>query len=128
MATDVERLVYQMSADLNRFEKSFNKARSIADRDMSAIERRHDRMNRTIATSGDRLSLSLRNSIAAIGVAAAVGEVQDLADAWTEAENKISAAAQATGQAAPTMQQIADIARTVFELCQQVGRALGACI
>ncbi len=110
MATDVERLVYQMSADIRRFEKSLDRATQKTDTETRKIERRFGRMNKSILNSTTSLGKDLRSALAGIGVAYAIRETVQYADAWTDASNKIAAAGVANADLATRMQQVADVA------------------
>lgn len=94
MATDLERLVVQLSADMKGFDKAMNRAIGVTERRTRAIENRFAKMNKNISTS---FASSLRAGVAGIGAALSVREVASYADAWTEAGNKIAASAQSAG-------------------------------
>lgn len=92
MATDLERLVVQLSADVRSFQTDLAKANGIAGRQARAIENRFRTMNRNV----DKLMSSTARGLVAplTGVAAAlsVREVLQYADAWTKAKNSLAVA------------------------------------
>ena len=60
MADDVDRMILQMSADLRRMERSFERGQQKANQTAGRIEGRFNRMNRNLARSGDQLAPWLR--------------------------------------------------------------------
>ena len=92
MADDVERLILEMSADLKRFEKGLDRATSVGEKRLSQIERRFEKSGQNMARSMSGAASNINRAIAGIAVAAAIREVQQYADAWTEAKNKLAAA------------------------------------
>ena len=68
-------------------------------------------MEKKVSAAGDRMSGSLRRSLAAIGVAGAIKEAQELADAWTASANKLAAAGVPMEKLASTQQRLADLSR-----------------
>lgn len=89
---DRERLILDMSADLKRFEKGLDRANSIADKRLTSIERRFAKMNSTVLAGTGGMAGNLNRLFATIAVGAAIREVVQYADAWTEAGNKLAAA------------------------------------
>ncbi|SIT74770.1 tape measure protein [Pontibaca methylaminivorans] len=111
MADDLERLVVQLSADIRGYEREMRKATGITHRQARAVEKRFTSMQRNLDGIGRRAARSLTAPLA--GVAAALGTRQILAysDAWTVAGNKIRAAAEMSGVAARSLEEINEIAR-----------------
>lgn len=94
MATDLERLVVQLSADVKGYQNALNRAMGITNRQARAIESRFEKMNSNINASFKGL---LTGSVAGIGGILGTREIVQYADAWTEAGNKIRAAAEIAG-------------------------------
>lgn len=110
-----EQLAIEVIAKLNALEKQMAKASGItakAYREMSQGSRRATRqmeddairstarINQALASTSARIGLYSRTAMASLGglgAALSVGEVASYADAWTEAGNKIRAAAASTG-------------------------------
>lgn len=114
MATDLERLVVQLSADIKGYQNALNRAQGITNRQARAIESRFAKMNSNINASFKGL---LTGSVAGIGAALGTREIAQYADAWTEAGNKINAAATSAGVQARSLSQLKDganEARTAF--------------
>ncbi|UXT89775.1 tape measure protein [Agrobacterium pusense] len=114
MATDLERLVVQLSADVKGYQNALNRAQGITNRQARAIESRFARMNSNINASFRGM---LAGSVAGIGGILGTREIVQYADAWTEAGNKIRAAATSAGVQARSLTQLKDganEARTSF--------------
>lgn len=105
LATDIERLVVQLSADVRGYQNALNKAMGVTNRQTRAIESRFQKMNKNISAS---FANSLRGGVAGIGGALGVREIQQYADAWTEAGNKIRASATASGVQARSLDSLKD--------------------
>jgi tape measure domain-containing protein len=87
MAVDIERLVLQMSADINKLEKANQRAVQGTSKSLKQIEDRFDQMNVRVSRSGEQMGLNLRNAIAGIGVTLAVRELEDYSNAWISLRN-----------------------------------------
>ena len=115
MATDLERLVVQLSADVRGYQNALNRAQGVANRQARAIESRFQKMSGNINRS---FQDSLKGAVALAGTAISATAIQQYADAWTEAGNKIAAAgsiAGVQGRSLSELRQRADEARTSFE-------------
>jgi len=113
-ATDLEKLTVQLSADTKKFENALNRMRGVTDKHMKAVEARASKMG---ANVGQSFQDSLRGAVALVGTGLGVREIQQYADAWTEAGNKIAAAGQSAGVQTRSLQDLrqgADAARTSF--------------
>lgn len=114
MATDLERLVVQLSADIKGYERALARAQGATFRQARAIENRFAKMNSNINASFRNM---LSGSVAGIGGVLGTREIVQYADAWTEAGNKIRAAATSAGVQARSLTQLKDganEARTAF--------------
>lgn len=114
MATDLERLVVLLSADVKGYQNALNRAQGITNRQARAIESRFARMNSNINASFRGM---LAGSVAGVGGILGTREIVQYADAWTEAGNKIRAAATSAGVQARSLTQLKDganEARTSF--------------
>ncbi|MBZ9943436.1 tape measure protein [Mesorhizobium sp. BR1-1-13] len=94
MATDIERLVVQLSADVTKYQSALNKAMGITNTQTRNIENRFKDMNKNISSS---FATALRGTTALVGGGLGIREITQYADAWTEAGNKIRAAASSNG-------------------------------
>ena len=115
MATDVERLVVQLSADVKKYENALNRAMGVTNQRTKAIESRFAAMNKNISAS---FSNTLRAGAAIAGGVFSTNEIMQYADAWTQAGNMIAAAAQSAGVQTRSLEDLrkgADEARTSLE-------------
>ena len=90
MATDIERLVIQMSADLKSFEREMQRASGISSRQARAIENNFRQANRQLDGIGRSMAGAITGPLAAIGGALSTREILRYADAWTAAENSLA--------------------------------------
>ena len=110
MATDLERLVVQLSADFRRFEGEMRNANGVANRQARAIEQRMRQMARNMDSIGQQAARSLIAPLAAISTALSVREVARYADAWTTAGNMMASASQISGMQARSLEGLNEIA------------------
>ncbi len=110
MATDLEKLVVQLSADVKQYERQMAKAAGITAREMRKIEKRAADMDRRLSNVGRNAFRGLLYSSTALGSALSVREVARYADAWTEAGNKLAAASQISGRQARSLEEINQLA------------------
>lgn len=110
MATDLERLVVQLSADFKSFEKGLARAQGVSNRQFNAIEARARKLNTNLDSIGRQAANSLIAPLSGIGAALGVREIARYADTWTEAGNKIRAAAQIAGVSTRSLDVLKDSA------------------
>jgi len=110
MATDLEKLVVQLSADIKGYEREMRKATGVTNTQARAIERRYTQMGQNLDRIGSSAARSLIAPLAAVIAGAGVREVARYADAWTSAGNKVKAAAEIAGTAARPLEAINEIA------------------
>lgn len=111
MATDIERLILEVSATSKGLERGLNAINKKIDASTAQGERRFKRMNKNILMSTSSMTRDLGSALAAVGVAYATREVVAYADAWTRGKNALSAAGIESERVAATQGRIADIAR-----------------
>ncbi|HWM81640.1 MAG TPA: tape measure protein [Pseudolabrys sp.] len=85
MATDLEKLVVQLSADIKGYENALNKAKAATNRQMRSIEKRHRQSVDVVAASMGKIG-------AALGGAAALKSAQQLIDTSTRIDNALKVA------------------------------------
>lgn len=110
MATDLEKLVVQLSADIKGYEREMRKATGVTNTQARAIERRYTEMGQNLDRIGSSAAQALIAPIAGILAGASAREVIRYAETWTNAGNQIKAAAQIAGTAARPLEGINDIA------------------
>lgn len=107
MATDLERLIVSLEANVRGYERELRRAREQTDRASRDIERRLEGMSA-------RVNSIMSTSAKAIGALTtsflSVNALKGYADAWTEAGNKIAAAGEEGAIAAKRQSELADIA------------------
>lgn len=84
MATDLEKLVVQLSADIKGYEREMRKAVGVTNRQARDIEKRFQLMNRNLDGIGKSAARSLVAPFA--GIAAALGgrELIRMTGEWTD--------------------------------------------
>lgn len=92
MATDIEKLVVQLSADVKQYQREMQRAQGITNSQARAIENRYRQMDRRMAAIGQSAARSLVVPLAGIAAAISVREVLQYADAWTSAKNSLAVA------------------------------------
>lgn len=114
MATDLERLVVSLEANITKFEREFRRAREQTDAGARAIEKRTEemstRIDKIMSTSAAAISSGFSKIGGLIGSALSVSALKGYADAWTEAGNKIKAAGEEGSVAAKRQSELTDIA------------------
>lgn len=89
MATDLERLVVQLSADFKKYENALNKAMGVTNRQARNIERRFQAMNKNLSSQFTALGGSLAKVFA---IAGGVRGAQTLIDTSTQIQNALKVA------------------------------------
>jgi hypothetical protein len=114
-ATDFEKLVVSLEANIRGFEKELQRSVGITDKNARAIENRARGLQRNLDGIMKNAGQSFVRPLAGIGAgltaAFSVREVQQYADAWTVAGNKIAAAGQVAGRQGRSLEGINEIAR-----------------
>ena len=110
MATDLEKLVVQLSADIKKFEKEMERARGVTNKQAAAIEARWRKLNANMDSIGRNAARSFIVPLSGISAALSVREVTRYADAWTVAGNKIASASQISGMQARSLEGLNVIA------------------
>ncbi|OLP44158.1 tape measure protein [Rhizobium oryziradicis] len=92
MATDVEKLVVQLSADIKSYQREMQKAAGITNRQARAIEDRYKQMDKRLAGFGSSAARGLIAPLTGVAAAISTKEVLAYADAWTSAKNSLAVA------------------------------------
>ncbi|OHV84154.1 tape measure protein [Rhizobium sp. LCM 4573] len=88
-ATDLERLVVQLSADIRKYENALSRAQGQTNRRARAIQSRFDQMNKSISAGLGGISATATRAFAAIGGAAGA---KTLLDTATSIDNALKVA------------------------------------
>jgi tape measure domain-containing protein len=114
MATDLERLVVRLEADINKFTKSMEKASADGARATKKIEDDFARLNpklKSLLNESTAIVSSSFSKFAAVAAGALSAKaLLDYADAWQKAANKIAAAGEDASRVGPRLSQLTDIA------------------
>ncbi len=89
MATDLERLVVQLSADVKGYQNALNRAQGITNQQARAIESRFKKMNTALSASYAGLATSAAKAFALIGGAQGF---RQLSDSATKIDNSLKVA------------------------------------
>lgn len=89
MATDLERLVVQLSADVKGYQNALNRAQGITNRQARAIETRFASMNKRLSTSYSGVAAGAAKAFALIGGAQGF---RQLSDSATRIDNSLKVA------------------------------------
>lgn len=92
MATDLEKLVVQLSADIKGYEREMRKAMGVTNSQARAIENRYRQMNKNLDAIGKSSARALIAPLTGVGAALSAREVLRYADAWTSAKNSLAVA------------------------------------
>ncbi|EPE99536.1 tape measure protein [Rhizobium grahamii] len=87
-ATDLERLVVQLSADITKYERAINRAASVGNKQFAAIEKRAVAMNKNLASSF--AALGAKVGVALAGAFTLKG-FSDLQDSYIKIQNALKA-------------------------------------
>lgn len=89
MATDLERLVVSLEANIKKYERELARARPVADTAMREVERSvssgASRMEGAIAQVGKSIRLGIAGALAGISI----GKFTELTDAYTRIQNSL---------------------------------------
>jgi tape measure domain-containing protein len=121
MADNDARLQVVLEAKIDKLTERLSAANRAMYGSANRFQRDVDRINRKFESLGSGLGVAtdrIRGYLAAIGVGLSIREVQQYADAWTNARNKLAAAGVAVGDLASRQNELADLAnrtRTSFD-------------
>nr|WP_312968010.1 tape measure protein [Brucella intermedia] len=112
MATNLESLVVQFSADFKRLENAINRQRGQFTRQMGQMEKSANasvqRINAALGNIGKGTMQDLAAPLTGIGAALGTRELMQYADAWTQAGNLIRSSATAAGVGARSLNELKD--------------------
>ncbi len=119
MATDLERLVVQLSADVRQFERSMARASGVSNRQFNAIENRARRLNRNLDSIGRQAARSFIAPLAGIGAALGTRELIRMTDTWTDLNSRVRLAAGGMAEGQEVMQRLGEVARRTYSSLEQ---------
>lgn len=108
--SESERMIFELSARINSFEKAMLDAAGSADRAAARIEKRFEAQNRKVTQQFNNFSNGIRTTLATIGIGLIARDVVELGDTWTTVGNRLAFAGVQTERLATVQQTVADIA------------------
>ena len=106
MATDLERLVVQLSADMKQYQRGLQNAMGVTNRQARAIEARWAKSEKNLNALGANMARGLIAPLTGIAAALTVREVLSYADAWTKAKNSLAVAGVSGAQQAAVLDRL----------------------
>lgn len=119
MATDLEKLVVQLSADFKSFEKGLAQANGVTNKQFNAIERRARQMNKNLDGIFARSFKGLASPLAGVGAVLGTAQLIKLTDTWTDLNSRVKLAAGSLDQGAAAMQRLSEVARRTYSSLEQ---------
>jgi tape measure domain-containing protein len=123
MATDVEKLVVQLSAQFDKFERELAKANGVATKQFNAIERKARQMNKNLDGILGQSFKGLTAPLAGIGSAIGLREIVRLADTWTELKSRVDLAAGSMANGESVMGRLSEMARRTYSGLEQTAES-----
>lgn len=127
MATDLERLVVQLSADIKGYQSEMQRAAGITNRQARAIEARWKQSDRNLNAIGANMAKGLIAPLTGVAAALTTREVLSYADAWTKAKNSLAVSGVVGAEQAAVLDQLYKSAQAnsapIGELASVYGKA-----
>lgn len=95
-ATNVEKLVVSLSADIRQYQKALDRAQGVTNKQAKAIENRYRRMNKNLASLGKTAMAGFAAGFASLGVTATVAGLRDVAGSIAQISNEAARAGVTT--------------------------------
>lgn len=119
MATDLERLVVSLEANIKKFEKEMSRSRQVTDTAMRGVEKRTEqatqRIQRIMSGVGNSIKAGLAGALAGVSVQ----QIAKFADGYTKIQNALKVTGLEGAKLASTYQQL-------LAISQQSGASLDA--
>lgn len=114
MATDLEKLVVQLSADIKGYERAMQRATGVMNQQARAIENRARQMNKNLDGLMKQATQSFLTPLSAIGAALGARELVQMTNVWTDLTSRVNRAAGSMSAGADVMIRLGEIARRTF--------------
>lgn len=114
MATDLEKLVVQLSADIKGFDKELAKAVGISNKQFNAVERRARQMNKNLDGIFAKSFKGLATPLAGVGAALGINELRKMTDTWTDMTSRVDLATGSQEKGVEVMDRLGDMARRTY--------------
>lgn len=130
MATDLERLVVSLEANIKKYERELNRSRGVTEAALRDVERSVSASTGRIEAAMSRVGSSIRLGIAGALASISVGNLTQLSDSFTKIQNQLKVGGLQGDQLTKTYQALFDIAQKqgapLEELATLYGRASSA--
>lgn len=114
MATDLEKLVVQLSADIKGFDKELAKAVGVSNKQFNAVERRARQMNKNLDGIFAKSFKGLATPLAGVGAALGINELRKMTDTWTDMNSRITLATGSQEKGTEVMGRLGEMARRTY--------------
>lgn len=111
MATDLERLVVSLEANIKKFERELAKSRGVADRSLRDVENSVSASTARIEATMGRLGGAIRTGIAGALASITFGNITKLSDSFTKVQNSLKVTGLTGDRLSATYQQLFDLAQ-----------------
>ena len=112
MPTDLERLLVQIEASYNKYEKQTGRLIRTINGQTRTIERKWEKSTSAVERRVAKMGQNVTTSLVAITAAIGTREVVQYSDAWTQAGNKIRSAEVVFGKSLGSLEEIKDISNS----------------
>lgn len=119
LATDLEKLVVQLSADVKALEKGMARAAGVTNKQFNAIERRARQMNKNLDSIFASTFKGLTAPLAGVGAVLGTAELARLADTWSDLNSRVRLAAGGVEQGNEVMERLGEVARRTYSSLEQ---------
>ncbi|SKA31001.1 tape measure protein [Consotaella salsifontis] len=110
MATDIERLVVELSAQINKYDRDLRKAQGISDQRFRAIETRAQKMSKALQSSFSGIGRSLVAGLTAYVGVQTLGDIAKAAASYRDLQNALKVTGLEGEALAGTFNSLASIA------------------
>ncbi|MGE3874090.1 MAG: tape measure protein [Parvibaculaceae bacterium] len=123
MATDLEKLIVQLSADIKGYERESRKARGVTNSTARAIENRYRQMNKNLDSIMSNAARRITGPLAGIGAVLGTGELIKLTDTWTDLSSRVNLAAGSIEKGEEVMARLVEMARRTYSSLEQTAES-----
>lgn len=123
MATDLEKLVVQLSMQTREFDKALARANDQSNKQFNAIERRARQLNKNLDGIFSRSMSGLKAGVAGVSAAFGTAELIKLADTWTELKSRVDLASGSMEAGEAVMMRLSEMARRTYSGLEQTAES-----
>lgn len=111
MATDVERLVVSLEANIRRYEREMERSRTVTQNALRDIERTVSSSSTKIQNQMGRVGASIRGGLAGALAGISLGKLTELSDSYTRVQNSLKVTGLEGDKLSVTYQKLFDLAQ-----------------